>query len=136
MTSCTPIHRSSEPLGLHVSNLCRPVSAEAAAHNSDTLAIDIVASFQIVDGCRKGPFGARLLPETWVLAGAGHIDGEGRQSFFVKHFTIGHPVFFPTIDAAPVHHHRGTIDAPRDLQIANDFFALERNLDALQWWIE
>ncbi len=49
-----------------------------------------------------------------------------------KHIVVGAPIFFPTVDAAPVHDDRRAIDALGHLQIANDFFSFERNLDSLQ----
>src|SRR4029077_12956633 len=94
--ACAPVHSATQSLWFRVRELRRPVSAEAPAHNCDPLAVDIVAGFEIVDGRRKGSFGAGVLPEAWVFTGARHIDGEGRQTLVMKKLAIGSPIFLPT----------------------------------------
>ena len=91
-----------------------------------------VARFEMIDGRRESPLRPRLLSEAWVFSRPRHVDGEGRQSFFMKQLAIGSSIFFPPVDAAPMHHHRRALCAPRNLQVAHDFLPLEWNLDPFQ----
>ncbi len=127
-----PIDRAAQPLGLGVRQLGRPVAAEAAAHASDALAVDITPRGQIIHRRGKGSLGLRLVAQTRILPSAGHVDGEAGDADLEQHVIVGAAVFFPTVDAAPVHDDWRPMDALGHLQIANDFFAFEGNLTTLQ----
>ena len=72
------------------------------------------------------------LAQTGILPGAGHVDGEASDAHLEQYVVVGPPVFFPTVDAAPMHDDRRSIDTLGHLQIADDFFTFERNLATLQ----
>src|SRR5438309_10034344 len=115
--------------------LRRPIAAEAAAHAGDPFAVDVIAGFQIIHRRGKSSLRAEITAEAWIFAGTWHVDGKTGKTIFEQDVVVGAPIFFPAVDAAPVHHHRGSIYTVRHLQITDNLLALERDFDPLQGWV-
>ena len=135
MDAGAPIDGATQSFCLDVGELRGPVTAETAAYHRNAVAVNILASLEVIECRRKGPLRARFLAEARIFAGSGHINGKSRESFFVQQLAIGPAIFLPAIDSAPVHDERRTNGSLRNLQIADDFLSFERNLDALEWRI-
>src|SRR5262249_52940527 len=97
----------------------------------DALAVDIAPALQIIDGGGKRALGVRLLAQRRILARPRHIDRNRRESQPMQRLALAARIFLPAVDAAPVHDDGRTRETARDLEIDDDFFAFQRNFDAL-----
>src|SRR5262245_3345676 len=113
-----------------------PVAAEARAPDSDAGAVDVSAPRQMIDPGRIGALGVGVAIEHGILAGARHVHGQGGEPGAMGHRALALAVLLPAVDAAPMHDDRWPRDAARDLQIANELLAVERDLDDLQRRLE
>ena len=114
----------------------RPVGAEAAAPRADARAVDVRANGQVGHHRRKHALGIRVGERDRILAGAGTVDEEGRESRPVHDCGIALMVFFPDVHTAPVHDDRRARHAVRHLQIADQRRAFEWNLDDVERGLE
>src|SRR6266850_2810132 len=111
MHAGAPVYGTTQPLGLSMRQLCRPIATETAAHAGDPLAVDIGAAFEIVHRRRKSSLGPRIAAKTRVFPSARHVDGKAGKAILEQDVIVGAPIFFPAVDAAPVHHDWRALDA-------------------------
>ena len=64
---------------------------------------------ELIKQCILDTLGVAIASQTRILAGAGHVDGKAREPHSEQNIAIAAAVFFPTVDAAPVHDDGRTI---------------------------
>ena len=129
-------HRAFHTLRFDERELRGPIPAVAPAPYAEAGGVDVVALQQMIDQRGKRALGVGLGVEHRALAGAGHVDRKAREAGLVQPRVRALPVFFPAVDAAPMHDDRGFPGTGRDLQIADELFAFERHLDDLERRVE
>ena len=90
----------------------------------------------MIEPGRIAALGGRVAIEHRALAAAGHVDCERGEPGAQDEGRRAQPVLLPAVDATPMHDHRRPGDAGRQLQIAHERLALERQLDDRQRRLE
>jgi hypothetical protein len=84
---------------------------------------------EVIEPGHVSALGGRIAVEHRVLARARHVDGERGEPGAQDEVGGAQAVLLPTVDASPVHDHRRPGDASRQLQVAGERPAVERQLD-------
>src|SRR6266576_6804485 len=100
-----PIDCRTQFVWRDVRELGRPMSAEAGANNGDLIGRYFRTFEQIIEHgevslMRVGSGEHRAFSRSRA------VDDEAAPTFFDERFTEGMALFFPVVDAAPMHHHR------------------------------
>src|SRR5262245_4407034 len=134
MDAAAPVHRSLELIRRKVSELGGPVAAEAGAYDGDFIRVHFGPLAQIFERHGMHSVGVRS-GEHRTLAGTRAVHDETTPTFFDEGLAEGVALFFPVIDAAPVHDHGGG-KLFREAQMTDDGLSLKWDRHALDRNIE
>src|SRR4029077_10917671 len=106
-----------------------PIGPEASAPHADAPAVDVVALGEMIDPGGIAALGGRIAVGHGVLARARHVHRQGGVPGPMEEPRGALAILLPAVDPTPMHDHRWPADTCRDLQIADERLALERDLD-------
>src|SRR4029450_13316775 len=134
VNAAAPIDHGAQTFRFDMGQLGGPITAEAGADHRDSVRFDFAPLQHIVEsgdmnlmglgGCNHG-----TLTCPWA------VEHQATPSFFDKPFREGVALFFPIVDATPVHDERRGIFL-RQAEMADDLFAIEGNGNAFKRDIE
>src|SRR5687767_1873480 len=134
MNTAAPIDRGAQFIRSQVGELGRPMAAEAGADDGDFGRFDFGSFEQIIEHGDVDLMSIRS-GEQRAFSRARTIDDKTSPTFFDETLAKRMAFFFPVVDAAPMHDHRGR-QFPRQSQMTDNKFTLEGNRHAFDRNVE
>src|SRR5439155_4695966 len=127
-------YHGAQTFWFNMGQLGGPIPAKAGTDHRDSVRIDFAPLQHIVESGTMDLMGIGRC-EHGALARPRTVEHQTTPSFFDESFRKGVALFFPIVDATPVHDER-RVSFLRQAQMADDLFAIEGNGNALEWDIE